>query len=360
MYKCIVKILSSRLKEALPSIIDKAQQAFVRGRQISDNILLGQELLRNYHRSSGPPRCALKIDLRKAFDTVRWEFLFDIMSKFRFPPTFINWIKACVTSAMFSVKINGALAGFFPSSRGLRQGDPLSPYLFVLVMEMLSLNLNKGSLEPSFKFHWRTKVCNITHLFFADDILIFGHADIQTISIIHSCIQSFSLYSGLLPNIQKSHCFFANTNPDSIQGILSILRFQQGTLPTKFLGVPLVSSKLSYNDFIPLIHRITKHATSWTSQFLAYSDRLQLIKSILFSIQSFCCNHFMLPKAVIRSIQSIMCRFLWKGSTLANHGAKVSWSAITLPTVEGGLGLKNILDWNRALIVTHLLRVIQF
>lgn len=344
----------------MPFIIDKAQQAFVRGKKISDNILLGQELLRNYHRSSGPPRCAIKIDLRKPFDTLRWEFLFDILTKFRFPLIFINWIKACVTTAMFSVKINGSLAGFFPSSRGLRQGDPLSPYLFVFVMEMLSLNLNKGSMEPSFKFHWRTKACNISHLFFADDILIFCHADLQTISIIHSCIQSFSLYSGLLPNTQKSQCFFANTKPEPKQAILSILGFQQGTLPTKFLGVPLISSKLSYNDCIPLIHRITQRAASWTSQFLAYSSRLQLIKSILFSIQSYWCNHFMLPKAVTRSIQSILCRFLWKGSSLANHGAKVSWAAISLPTTEGGLGLKSIQDWNKALIISHLLHVIQF
>lgn len=143
----------NRLKEVLPSIIDKGQSTFVKGRNISDNILLTQELFRNYHRASGLARCALKIDLRKAFDTVRWDFLFDILSNYHFLQVFINWIRACVTSAMFSIKVNGTLAAYFASSRGLRQGDPLFPYLFVLVIEMLSLKLNEGSQQQGFKFH---------------------------------------------------------------------------------------------------------------------------------------------------------------------------------------------------------------
>lgn len=344
----------------LPSIIDKSQSAFVRGRTISDNILLAQELFRNYHRASGSPRCALKIDLRKAFDTVRWEFLFDIMSKYQFPPPFIAWVKACITTAMFSVKINGSLAGYFASSRGLRQGDPLSPYLFVLVMEMLSLKLNMGAMETNFKCYWRTKDCKMTHLLFADDILIFCHASVPTVSIIHSCIHSFSLFSGLIPNVHKSHCFLTNTDAATSHEILSLLGFQLGILPTKFLGVPLISTKLSHKDCIPLIHKITLRASSWTSKVLSYSGRLQLIKTILFSIQAFWSTHFIIPKAAIRDIQSILCRFLWKGSSLAKFGARVAWSAISLPTSEGGLGLKNLLDWNKALIMSHLLQLVKF
>lgn len=163
---------------------------------------------------------------------------------------------------MFSIKVNGSLAGYFASSRGLRQGDPFSPYLFVLVMEMLSLKLNEGSMKQEFKFHWRTKKARVTHLFFADDILIFCHASMPTFSIIHSCISSFSLYSGLIPNVQKSQCFLANTDQSTSKSILSLLGFSAGRMPTKYLGVPLISSKLSYQDFIPLINRITQRVSS--------------------------------------------------------------------------------------------------
>lgn len=162
---------------------------------------------------------------------------------------------------------------------------------------MLSLQLNHGSLQQGFKHHWRTQDCKVTHIFFAD---------------------------GLIPNVQKSQCFLASTDSATSQSILDLLGFSLGNLPTKVLGVPLISSKLSYQDCTPLLHKITHRVTSWTSCVLVYSSRLQLIQSVLFSMQSYWCSHFLLPKAIIRSIQSILCRFLWKGNSLAKYGAKVA------------------------------------
>lgn len=129
-YKCTSKIIVNRLKSTLPSLISPTQAAFVPGRRIGDNILLAQELLRNYHRSSGSPQCTIKIDLKKAFDSVRWDFLFDLLYQFHFPPKFIFWVKACVSTPMFSVKVNGALSSYFKGAKGFRQGDALSPLPF--------------------------------------------------------------------------------------------------------------------------------------------------------------------------------------------------------------------------------------
>ncbi|GKF68961.1 putative RNA-directed DNA polymerase, eukaryota, reverse transcriptase zinc-binding domain protein, partial [Tanacetum coccineum] len=124
-------------------VVSDNQSAFVPGRCILDNILLTQELMHNYHRHTGPPRCAFKVDIQKAYDTVDWRFLGFILKSFGFPYTMISWIMACVTSTSFSISINGDIHGFFTGKKGIRQGDPMSPYLFTLVMEVLTLILQR-------------------------------------------------------------------------------------------------------------------------------------------------------------------------------------------------------------------------
>nr|GEW67696.1 hypothetical protein [Tanacetum cinerariifolium] len=127
LYKCISKIISNRIIDALKEVISHNQSAFVPGRRISDNILMTQELMHNYHRKSGPPRCAFKVDIQKAYDTVNWGFLENILFCFGFHTSMTKWILACVTSASYSICINGEVHGYFNGMRGLRQSDPLSP-----------------------------------------------------------------------------------------------------------------------------------------------------------------------------------------------------------------------------------------
>ncbi|KAM1790113.1 hypothetical protein ACFX14_034102 [Malus domestica] len=134
MYKIISMVLANRLKSILPHIISKSQTTFVHVRRIGDNILFVQELLRNHHRDKGSPRFALKVDLMKAYDMVEWDFILSSLAAFNFPPVMINWILCCISSPKFSIYVNGELTRFSASNRGLRQGDPLSPYLFVIAM----------------------------------------------------------------------------------------------------------------------------------------------------------------------------------------------------------------------------------
>jgi len=358
-YKCISKLLANRLKNTLPNLIGDYQSAFVAGRSISDNILLAQELFKGYHSNHGPPKCALKIDLRKAFDSVNWEFLFHSMACLGFPKLFLIWLKACICSPMFSVKINDAMAGYFKGTQGLRQGDPLSPYLFVIVMEVLSLMIKKAASNTSFKYHWRTKDVGITHLCFADDLIVFCHGDLNSVSLLYNALQEFSSISGLQINSSKSHCFLSNVSPLVEEQILNLLSFPKGSLPMRFLGVPLITSKLKHQDCQPLMQRIVAKVHSWTSRFLSYAGRLQLIKTVLFSIQSYWSMHFILPKRVLKELQSILSAFLWKGPSLARFGARVAWSTICHPLEEGGLGVKDLVEWNNSLIIHHLLKVIN-
>src|SRR5436189_4314082 len=137
LYKFISKCLANRLQKVNGYLISPSQSAFIKGRSITDNILLAHELVRNFNRKYGR-RCCLKLDLRNAFDSVNREFIYYIMHLMKFPYGWINWIKECIQSPTFAVSVNGIPSDKFYYSKGIRQGDPLSPYLFVLVMECLS------------------------------------------------------------------------------------------------------------------------------------------------------------------------------------------------------------------------------
>ncbi|XP_019150482.1 PREDICTED: uncharacterized protein LOC109147284 [Ipomoea nil] len=135
----------------LPDIVDQAQGAFVGGRSVSDNVMLAQELIRGYSRKRISPRCMIMVDIRKAYDTVSWDFLKEVLHGFGFPSIFTEWIMECVSTASFSVSINGTLHGKFDGRRGLRQGDPMSPMLFTLCMEYFTRMLKAKTASPMFK-----------------------------------------------------------------------------------------------------------------------------------------------------------------------------------------------------------------
>ncbi|KAK3229982.1 hypothetical protein Dsin_001863 [Dipteronia sinensis] len=226
LYKIIAKIIANRIKPCLPDIIIPSQSAFVAGRCIGDNILLVQELMRNYHKDASCPRLALKVDLMKAFDMVDWGFLLETLAAFHFPPKVIIWIKACLTTPKFSISINGELASFFSRKRGLRQGDPMSPYLFVIAMEVLSKILAKRIEDsPSFKFHWRCDKIKLSHLCFANDLIMLCRGSLSSARAVKAALDEFSLLSGLHANHAKSNIFTSGVSPTINQQLINLFGY---------------------------------------------------------------------------------------------------------------------------------------
>ncbi|KAL9672052.1 hypothetical protein QQ045_028300 [Rhodiola kirilowii] len=150
VYQIISGVLAGRLKDLMPEIINKAQGAFVKGRSIVGNMNVAQQLMAGYGRKNISERVAWKIDLRKAYDTVCWDFLESMLQELKFPLKFIAWIRMCVRSPTFSILINGEMVNYFEGKRGLRQGDPISPFLFLIAMEYLSRLLNKLDKKAGF------------------------------------------------------------------------------------------------------------------------------------------------------------------------------------------------------------------
>ncbi|KAL0310468.1 UNVERIFIED_CONTAM: hypothetical protein Scaly_2925500 [Sesamum calycinum] len=359
VYKIITKIMVKRMRLVLEKLIDSCQNAFVPGRSISDNILLAQELLSGYNQKKLPPRCTVKVDLQKAYDMVDWDYLLAVLRLFKFPNRFIMWIEQCITTASFSISLNGSIHGFFSSSRGLRQGDLISPYLFVLVMESLHLIIkSKVTTDTTFQYHWRCKELGIVNLCFADDLLLFCKADPQSVTVLHRILQEFKDLAGLQANAQKSQVLLSKTTDPMKQQILNILGFPQGTFPVRYLGVPLITSKLSLEDCTPLLLKIDARISGWNQLQLTYAGRTQLIKSILSSIHQHWCSVFILPKGVLKAIEAKLRNFLWRGGT-ATGGYKVAWEQVCKPISHGGLGIRNIQTMmNNALMSKHLWQIL--
>ncbi|GKC63139.1 putative RNA-directed DNA polymerase, eukaryota, reverse transcriptase zinc-binding domain protein [Tanacetum coccineum] len=179
------KIIANRIKHSLKVLINPNQSAFIPGQSITDNILLTQELMHNYHLDRGTPRCAFKVVIQKAYDTVDWKFLRKTLHGFGFHARMIAWIMECVTTTSYSICVNGSLHGYFRGKRGLRQGDPLSPYLFTLVMEVLTLMLQRRVHESQvFTYHRYCSKLELINLCFVDDLFLFAYGDINSASII--------------------------------------------------------------------------------------------------------------------------------------------------------------------------------
>lgn len=354
LYKVISKIIANRLKATLPQCISHNQSAFVKDRLLVENLLLATEIVKDYHRDDITPRCAMQIDIAKAFDSVHWEFLLNTLRALNIPETFIHWIKLCVCTASFSVQVNGELAGYFQSKRGLRQGCALSPYLFVICMNVLSRMIDRAAESKHIGYHPRCQNILLTHLCFADDLMVFTDGSRRSIEGVIQIFDDFAAKSGLKISLEKSTLFFAGTAEEDQRDILGCFPFTSGNLPVRYLGLPLLTKRMSVQDYLPLVEKVRKRMKSWTGRFLSHAGRLQLIKSVITSLTNFWMQAFRLPSSCLKDIERLCSAFLWSGPELNTSKAKVSWEDVCLPKEEGGLGLRPLKEMN----TVHSLKLI--
>lgn len=348
LYKVISRLLTVRLKEVLEHVVSHTQSTFMPGRLLAENVLLATELDQGYKRSNISPRAMLKVDLRKAFDSVRWDFVIATLNVMGLPQRYVNWISECITTASFTICVNGESGVYFKSRRGLRQGDPLSPYLFVLAMEVFSRLLKSRYESGYIRYHPNAEPIDISHLMFADDVMVFYDGSNSSLHGISETLDDFSSWSGLEINQSKSELFTAGL--DQLETNTSMnYGFLMGSLPICYLGLPLMHRKLRVSEYSILLDKISGTFKAWSARHLSFAGRLVLIKFVISGIIVFWITTFILPKGCIKKIESLCYKYLWSGQIEGPAFTKVSWAACCVPKREGGLGLSRFETWNKTL-----------
>lgn len=243
-YKVIAKILTNRMRDLMSRIISPNQRAFLAGRLIQDNIILSHEAFHYLKRKKTGSKWefVLKVDMNKAYDRVEWDFLQAIMRRMGFCKGWVDWVMGCISLVAFNLQIDGRSVDSFQPARGVRQGDPLSPYMFIIVSEVLSLMLQAHINNKDLKgIKLARKAPVLSHCFFVDDAIMFLNADIINCKVLKRILEVYCKASGQMVSLEKSSIYFSTNNPRNIRDDVSrCLGIKHTEQAGKYLGLPVI------------------------------------------------------------------------------------------------------------------------
>ncbi|CAL5415768.1 unnamed protein product [Camellia sinensis] len=351
MYKILSKVLAHRLTRVLPEVIGDSQSAFLGGRSILDGVFIANEIVDGWKKAR-KKGMLIKLDFEKAYDSINWEFLFSMLANFGFGSKWTSWMRACVSTARLSVLVNGSPTEEFSPQKGLRQGDSLSPFLFIIVAEGLNILMHRAHELGIIKgVKVGAKEVMISHLQFADDSMLFCEADLEQIVHIKRVLRCFEILSGMRINFHKSVVCGVGVDVEALSSCADILNCKVQGLPMKFLGLPLGANPGRKSTWKPVLDKVKARLAGWKRRTLSFAGRLTLIKSALSSLPIYYLSLFRMPNGVVREIEKLQAAFLWGGNDLKRKVHLVKWAEVTKSREQGGLGIRRIKDVNSSLLL---------
>ncbi|GJV95485.1 RNA-directed DNA polymerase, eukaryota, partial [Tanacetum coccineum] len=358
LYKVVTKILANRLSSVIPGLISDVQTAFLPNRQILDGPFIINELL-SWCKHKKQQAMVFKVDFAKAYDSIRWDFLEDVLTAFGFGPKWCSWIRGCLHSGMASVLLNGSPSSEFQFYCGLKQGDPLAPYLFLLVMESLHLSVSRAIEAGIFKGIKIDSTLNLSHLFYADDVVFIGEWSPSNLSGITNILHCFSLLSGLSINLKKSNLLGVGVRSEYVKDAAVNLGCLTMKTPFKYLGVMVGGICATSQAWEDTIGKLKARLSNWKLKTLSVGGRLTLLKSVLGSTPIYNLSIYKAPKSVLHSMESLRRNFFNGSQCNERKIAWIKWTTTLASKKNGGLGISSLYALNRALLFKWVWRFIS-
>ncbi|KAJ0787048.1 putative RNA-directed DNA polymerase [Helianthus annuus] len=348
--KVISKVLANRLKPVIQNLIAEEHTGFLTNRSIMDGPLVLNELIAwmKKNRKSG---FILKVDIEKAYDSVSWAFLESILSQLGFSGVWIKWVMATVTSARASVLVNGSPTHEFPCFRGLRQGDPLSPFLFLIVMEALTGVLKKAGEIGLFNgLRCGNNGPTLSHFLYADDAVFVGEWCTDNARNLNRILRCFYLASGLRVNAAKSSLYGIGVCSENTSSMADVFKCRVGSLPFKHLGLQVGANMNMVKHWDPVMEVFKNRLSAWKSNILSFGGKITLIKSVLNALPTYYFSIYKAPRQVIKQLERMRREFLWGINSDHSKMSWVAWQHAMTPREKGGLGLGSLREANLAML----------
>jgi hypothetical protein len=354
LYKLIAKVLA-----VMNSIVAQSQSAFLKGRFLMDGVLVVNEVV-DLAKKSGKSCLIFKVDFEKAYDSVEWSFLDYMLGRFGFCDKWREWIRACVFAGNMSVLVNGCATEEINIQRGLKQGDPLAPFLFLLVAEGLGGLMKKAVEQNRFKgFEVGRNGVIVSHLHYADDTLCIGEASIENLWTLKAILRSFELVSGLKVNFSKSCVLGVNVSNDFIRLASVFLNCKVGSVPFKYLGLPVGANPKRVTTWEPLLDVLRQRLGKWGNKYVSLGGRIVLLNAVLNAIPIFYLSFFKIPLLVWKKVRHIQREFLWGCKGGSTKISWVKWDIVCKPKNLGGLGVRDIRAVNISLLAKWRWRLLE-